>query len=177
MERQEAEALVRALRLRLRNRGRSQASRLRVVGGLRRGKAVVKDVDLLYVIPDDSPLTLGGLTLADGGSPTLKAVQVVNSGDRRRTFTVCFRGKIRQVDLFQAYQSELPFALYHHTGSSTYNIRLRAHAKARGWKLNQYGLFYRSDGKKVRGTGRIRSERSLARFLGVAYRAPEDREE
>ena len=81
-----------------------------------------------------------------------------------------------QVDLFFVQPKELPYALFHYTGSRQYNIRTRAHARARGWRLNQYGLYAGDSDRRVKGSGRIRSERDLAAFLGVGYRAPNNRE-
>ena len=76
------------------------------------------------------------------------------------------------VDLFLAYDDEMPYALLHHTGSHRYNIRIRAHAKNRGWRLNQYGLFIAETARRVRGSRQLTTEGDLARFLGVTPRPP-----
>ena len=80
-----------------------------------------------------------------------------------------------QVDLFLVEEKDLPYALFHYTGSSTYNIRTRAHAKAHGMLLNQYGVFDVNTKRRARGSSSIKSERDLADFLGVSYRSPTDR--
>ena len=79
------------------------------------------------------------------------------------------------VDLFLVQARELPFALFHYTGSRLYNVRTRAHAKRRGWRLNQYGLFDAATGRRVRGSAHIRTEREVAALVGVSYRSPSDR--
>ena len=80
-----------------------------------------------------------------------------------------------QVDLFLVEEKDLPYALFHYTGSSIYNIRTRAHAKAHGMLLNQYGVFDVNTKRRARGSSSIKSEKDLADFLGVSYRSPTDR--
>ena len=97
-------------------------------------------------------------------------------GPRRRTMLLALPvgGAALPVDLFLVRESELPFALFHYTGSRAYNIRTRAHAKRLGWTLNQYGLFNIA-GRRVRGTRQIRTEAEVAARLGLSYRAATDR--
>lgn len=151
--------------------------KLVVVGSVRRGnKPVVKDLDILVVVsrPDKEVDELAKARIKASG--TLKILASYARGKRRRSIIVSYGRKKYRVDLFLAYEDELPYALYHHTGSRQYNIRLRNHAISRGWKLNQYGLFNREDGKKVKGTQRIKTEEDLARFLRVTPRPPSARE-
>jgi DNA polymerase (family 10) len=72
-----------------------------------------------------------------------------------------------QVDLFfatpQNYESMLMFA----TGPAGANIKKRVDAKAKGWKLSQYGLFNKS-GKRIAST-----EKDIYNKLGLTYRKPE----
>lgn len=146
-----------------------------LVGSARRGEAISSDLDLLVVVPDraDFAPVLASANLV--GRMRLGADR--GCGARRRSLVLMRSGRRPfQVDLFLVRRSELPYALYHYTGSRQYNIRTRAHAKARGWLLNQYGLYYTDrPGVRVRGTSHLRSERALAAFLGVSYRKPADR--
>ncbi len=188
------------LRRRLRFGGRgSAAGRARravhVVGGLRRGTAAkVKDIDLLAVLP---PEFLRSWHRAGAGAGAGVRLARPAAGDRCESIVETFAAGRRQkglivacrepgqrarrhyaVDLFLATRGELPFALFHYTGSARYNIRTRAHAKRQGWLLNQYGLFSAKTRRPLRARGRaaIRTERDLARFLGVTYRRPGDRD-
>lgn len=109
---------------------------------------------------------------------------------RKRRLVTESAGKQREkivVDVFVALERERPFALFHYTGPRSYNVRTRAHAKRRGWLLNQYGIFYETPpgpasgrGKKksrrVRGSAGLRTEAEVARFLGLTVRPPSDRE-
>jgi DNA polymerase/3'-5' exonuclease PolX len=183
-------ALAADLTRRLRFGGRRM--RLILVGSARRGAARNTDVDFL-VVPK-RPLGAAeraalfhdvSFANADANAKhaeiARRAPGALPEGARRRSFDVTWpRGATAarrrvQVDLFFVQPDELPFALFHYTGSREYNIRTRAHAKARGWRLNQYGLFD-AGGRRVRGSVALRTERELAALLGVSYRAPTDRE-
>lgn len=149
-----------------------------IVGSARREKPFLKDLDILVVVKDsavDSRTILESLHIHPSGARSVRIMDSYSRGPRRRSTIIRFGGKKYRVDFFLAFESELPYALYHHTGSSQYNIRIRAHAKARGWKLNQYGLFEQGTEKRVRGSGRIKTEADLAKFLGVTYRPPANR--
>ena len=171
-----AKALELAAELRRQLRFSGGRPRLVTVGSVRRAEPTAVDLDLLVVVPDraDFSNTLASARL-DGSPYAITGDR--GSGARRRSLVLAGPG-VRgfQVDLFLVRKQELPFALFHYTGSRQYNIRTRAHAKARGWLLNQYGLFYADRaGARVRGTARLGTERALAEALGVSYRPPTDR--
>lgn len=147
------------------------------VGSVRRLERRTKDIDILVVAPADAGV-LASATLR--GRSKLSIAETYAAGGRRRSVVVrrAVRGKRARyyaVDLFLATPEEKPFALFHHTGGRAYNIRMRARAKRRGYRLNQYGIFDRAEGARVTGARRIKTERDLARFLGVSYREPEAR--
>lgn len=166
-----AEALARALRREVARLG----LRSRVVGSVRRGASRVGDVDIL-VVGEPVGEVLGRVVerLRDNGRGR-PALVGSTGGDRRRRATVRWRGRLYAVDFFAATPDELPWAMFHLTGSHDYNVRVRAHAKRKGWRLNQYGLFLPS-GRRVPGSAAARTERDVARLLGVSYRPPSDRE-
>jgi DNA polymerase (family 10) len=58
------------------------------------------------------------------------------------------------------------------TGSKNHNIALRDRAIARGYKLNEYGLFRNADGERVAGA----TEEGIYEALGLAFVPPELRE-
>lgn len=159
--------------------GRKVAAKVEVVGSLRRGnKRTTRDIDLLAVVSDPARVADIGVK---SSSPQLRLETVYARGRRKASMVVSRKlpwNRTRAyyaIDLFFATPAEKPFALFHHTGSSRYNIRVRAHAKARGLKLNQYGVFSDS-GRPARGSAAIKNERDLAEFLGVTYRPPAARE-
>ena len=159
--------------------GRLRRFRVRAVGGVRRRSPRSKDLDILVTVPDGTRVRglLASAELsgpkASRGRAALALAETYASGGRRRSLIVRRGAKRYAVDLFLATRGEEPYALFHYTGDKDYAIRIRAHAKRRGWKLNQYGLFYaQRPGVRVRGSAAIRTERQLASFLGVTYRAP-----
>jgi len=153
------------------------------VGSVRRETPVLKDIDILVVVPDDTDLQniLSSAELREPSpSDVLSIVESYASGVRRRSFVVRYaqrhkRPKYYDVDLFLATKGEKPYALFHYSNGRNYNIRIRAHAKRRGLKLDQYGLYVAGTKKKAPGSANIKTERDLTRFLGVTYRQPKDR--
>jgi DNA polymerase (family 10) len=188
-----ADALALAADLRRRLRFAGWKLKLELVGSARRGNELITDIDFL-VVGDHMPAALRAALFADVELAPARAgaraativtgarAQALPAGPRRRSLLVKWlaragkRARPIQVDLFFVQPEELPYALFHFTGSRQYNIRTRAHARARGWRLNQYGLYAGDSARRVKGSGRIRSERDLAAFLGVSYRAPDNRE-
>jgi DNA polymerase (family X) len=127
-----------------------------IVGSLRRKLPKVKDIDFL-IIGDHSKDILNKLNIKD--------VIIISSGSKSIMLTY---KKIR-VDLFFTALSNIIPALLHYTGSKTFNIRIRKHAKNMGYKLNQYGL-YKND-KKIK----LRNEKDIFKILNIEYKNPEDR--
>lgn len=152
----------------------AKADELVLAGSARRRERSADDIDVVVIteaVATDVRLSgRGGATLeytyADGAKHRGVIVGWAPVGARKKYF---------RVDLFFAAPAERPFALFHYTGSSSYNVRTRALAKRRGWRLNQYGIFDRVTDRRVRGSGAIRTEQDLARFLGVSYRDPSTR--
>jgi DNA polymerase (family 10) len=167
-----AEGVARDLRVTV--PGLSFHPKVVIVGSVRRLKSIVRDIDLLIILPDRFMATPVQYHLH---GTVYKITGKLLAGPRRVSIRVQSRGVTVKVDLFMATNQEQPFAMLHHTGSSKYNIRLRHHAISRGWKLNQYGLWQRArPTRRVVGSAAVRTERQLAALLGVSYRPPEARE-
>jgi len=78
------------------------------------------------------------------------------------------------VDLREIKLSSFGAALQYFTGSKDHNIALRRLAQAKGFKLNEYGL-WRLDGKKeIKIVSR--TEKVIYETLGLSYLEPEIRE-
>lgn len=136
------------------------------VGSYRRKAAIIKDVDLVTIRP-----------LNETVNDIKKYLNVVGeyaSGDKKRSMIILYAGKYLRLDLFKTTDEELPFAILHWTGSKSFNIRIRAHAKKQGYKLNQYGLYPITPAAKPI-TYPITSERDILTAIGVTYKAPEFR--
>lgn len=172
ISRKEAESIIRKLQ--------NVAKKYRIhaipAGGYRRGKEFLKDIDLIVIYPrnldhNNNPFMSLVMREFDGIIPKLR------SQGRREMFLFPLAEREGanniSVDVFYVKKQELPFALFHYTGNRTYNIQTRVHAKSLGLKLNQYGIF---DGdRRAWGTSKIKTERQICRYLGITYKAPEDR--
>ena len=93
---------------------------------------------------------------------------------RHQKYIFRTNGKNYLIDIFICVKKELPFMLFHYTGSKLYNIRTRFYAKKKGWLLNQYGIWQKGNKlKKIKK--KIKTEKDLIRFLGISYKNPVDR--
>lgn len=105
--------------------------RISVAGSLRRRMESVKDIDLL--ISSDSPADVMARFVS-----LPEVAEVIAHGDTKSTIRLADG---LQADLRVVTDAEFPYALHHLTGSKEHNTALRALAKARGLKMNEYGLF------------------------------------
>jgi DNA polymerase (family 10) len=130
-----------------------------VVGSVRRREARIGDLDFLV------RSSQRGFTARLAAALRTPAR---SGGERRAAFDI---GGFR-ADFFRATRAEWPWALFHLTGPKSYNVRVRALARLRGQRLNQYGLFSKSG---VSLAAAAKTERDVCAALGVTYRAPPNR--
>jgi len=136
--------------------------RLQPAGSLRRGKETVGDLDLLAVSDRPEEAARAFVSLPE-------VEEVLAQGPKKSS--VRLSGGL-QVDLRIVPEESFGAALQYFTGSKAHNIRLRERAVARGWKLNEYGLFDR-DGRRLAGE----TEEGVYEALGLPYIPPELRED
>ncbi len=129
-----------------------------MAGSLRRGKNTVGDLDLLS--------TDRRVIEAIKGCPGV--AQVLESGPKRTSVKL---DDGVQVDVRLFSKEEYGAALVYFTGSKDHNIALRSLAIAKGWKLNEYGLFDKR-GKRLAG----KTEEEIYGKLGMEQVPPELRE-
>lgn len=140
------------------------------VGSYRRKVPIIKDIDLLTTRPlSEVVVDLKNLFLER--TIPFEIIGEYSSGDKKKSMIVLFAGKYLRLDLFKTTEEELPSALLHWTGSKNFNIRTRAVAKKKGYKLNQEGLF--KDGVKIPAA----TEKEILTIIGVTYKSPEMRNE
>jgi DNA polymerase (family 10) len=137
-----------------------EVSRAAVAGSARRRKETVGDIDILAASREPAKVTARFVALPE--------VEHVHAQGPGRTSVRLKLGL--DADLRVVPEESWGAALCYFTGSKAHNVALRARAMARGWKLNEYGLF---KGKKALAG---RSEEDIYRALGLAYIAPELRE-
>lgn len=136
--------------------------RVEPAGSLRRGKETVGDLDLLAISdrPEEAARAFASLPEVE---------EILAQGPKK--VSVRLSGGL-QADLRIVPEESFGAALQYFTGSKAHNIRLRERAVARGWKLNEYGLFS-EDGGLIAG----KTEEEIYRSLGLSFIPPELRED
>jgi DNA polymerase (family 10) len=134
---------------------------LRPVGSVRRECAKVNDLDILVI---DTPLENINAILS-----TFDFLQPIISGSTKSSWLDT--RNLLQIDFNHTRSSQLPYALLHHTGSKMHNIIMRARAKEKGLKLNQYGLFDQHGFEVLYP----QSEYDIFSYLDLDYKKPQDR--
>ncbi|MGH9217657.1 MAG: DNA polymerase/3'-5' exonuclease PolX, partial [Vicinamibacterales bacterium] len=130
------------------------------VGSVRRGQETSGDLDILAA-GAEAPLTNAFVQY-----PGVERVLGHGGGKA----SVLMRGGF-QADLRIVKADQRGAAMQYFTGSKAHNIVMRDRALARGWKLNEYGLFDAND-RSIASA----SEEEIYQALGMAFIAPELRE-
>lgn len=136
---------------------------LTVAGSLRRRRDTIGDIDIL-ALSGRKNKTLAGKFIA-----AVTGAEVIARGGTKISLRTP-RG--RQIDLRIIEKKSYGAAMVYFTGSQAFNVKLRHLAGARGWKLNEYGL-YNAAGKRIAG----KSEEEVFAALKMAFVPPEIRED
>lgn len=136
--------------------------RIEYAGSLRRGRETIGDVDLLATA--EHPDAAADVFVAMSGVEEILAQGPKKSSVRLSSGV--------QVDLRIVPEESFGAALQYFTGSKEHNIALRKRAVARGWKLNEYGLYNESD-EALAGA----DETGIYERLGLQFVPPELRED
>ncbi len=137
-------------------------ARLEPAGSLRRGQETIGDLDILAVSEQPEEAAQAFVSLGD-------VEEILAQGPKKSS--VRLSGGF-QVDLRIVPEESFGAALQYFTGSKSHNIRLRERAVARGYKLNEYGLFDKKE-KPLAGE----SEEGIYAALELALIPPELRED
>ncbi len=133
-------------------------------GSLRRLRSTIADLDILVAASDPRPVMAHAAAL-----PVIDASRPAHGGDTRAALTTR-RGL--HVDLRVVAPDQYGAAALYFTGSQAHNIRLRGLAAARGWLLNEYGLW-----NKRRELIAADTEEAIYAALGLPLIAPTLRED
>jgi DNA polymerase (family 10) len=142
-------------------RKRTGSKMIEWAGSLRRMKENIGDIDILATGPDHEKIIQAFTHL-----PEVK--EVLASGETKASIIV--EGGL-QIDLRVVEEDSYGAALQYFTGSKGHNIRLRGIGRAKGIKINEYGVF--KGDKKIGG----KEERDIYRSLGMEWIEPELRED
>jgi len=142
-------------------RAKGGSRRVEWAGSLRRMRENIGDIDILAAGPDKERIVCAFTHLSE-------VKEVLASGETKASVIV--EGGV-QIDLRVVEEDSYGAALQYFTGSKGHNVRLRGIARARGIKLNEYGV-YRGE-KKIGG----KEERDIYAALGIPWIEPELRED
>lgn len=136
-----------------------------LAGSIRRGKDTIGDIDILVSC---KPIHRKKVIQAFTMLPERKVVLM--KGSTRASIIIKARNK--QVDLRVINELEWGAGLLYFTGSKEHNIYLRALAKEKGMKINEYGVFKIKDNRRIAGS----TEEEIYRLFGFQFIPPEMRE-
>jgi len=142
-------------------REKTGSKKIEWAGSLRRMKENIGDIDILATGKD-----LKKIVHAFTQLPEVK--EVLASGETKASVIV--EGGF-QIDLRAVEEGSYGAALQYFTGSKGHNIHLRGIAKARGIRINEYGVF--KGEKKIGG----KEEKDVYKALGMVWIEPELRED
>ncbi|MFW6421206.1 MAG: DNA polymerase/3'-5' exonuclease PolX [Candidatus Bipolaricaulota bacterium] len=136
--------------------------RVTAAGSYRRRKETVGDIDILVVARDGETTMEHFLNYEDVG-------EVAAKGDTKST--VYLRTGL-QVDVRVVPEESYGAALHYFTGSKEHNVAIRERGIKRDLKINEYGVFEGSEGRRVAGA----SEEAVFKSVDLPYITPELRE-
>ncbi|MCJ7704088.1 MAG: DNA polymerase/3'-5' exonuclease PolX [Desulfobacterales bacterium] len=142
-------------------RKKTGSEKIEWAGSLRRMRENIGDIDILAIGKD-----LKKVVHAFTHLPEVK--EVLASGETKASVIV--EGGL-QIDLRVVEEDSYGAALQYFTGSKGHNIHLRGIARARGIKINEYGVF---KGEKKTGG---KEEKGVYKALGMDWIEPELRED
>lgn len=143
--------------------------RVTIAGSARRMKETIGDADILAVSAKPEGVMDYFVSMPE-------VISVIAHGETKSSV------KIKpgiNVDLRVVPRASYGAALNYFTGSKDHNVALRKIAVAKGWKLNEYGLFRVAGGRGAAGHETViagGSEEELYRKFGMDYIEPELRE-
>lgn len=131
-----------------------------IVGSYRRGVKDFKDIDILV---ECSPSEFREIETILQGDPNYE--RIISGPD-------ILRGKYQgyEFDVSRTIPGEWGSFLLYRTGSAAFNIKMRGKLKAKGWALNEHGLFD-NKGKLLA----CETESDIFEAMGMDYVYPKDR--
>jgi DNA polymerase (family 10) len=142
-------------------REKTGSRKIEWAGSLRRMRENIGDIDILATGPNHQKIIHAFTHLPD-------VKEVLASGETKASVIV---GGGVQIDLRVVEENSYGAALQYFTGSKGHNIHLRGIAKAKGIKINEYGVF--KGEKKIGG----KEEKDVYQVLGMDWIEPELRED
>jgi DNA polymerase/3'-5' exonuclease PolX len=141
-----------------------------IAGSYKREKPISHDIDIVISRGTRDLSTIWDkIRNIDG---TIKFEEPYARGESKIATFVNIVGEwVAKVDIFITQPADYVFMLLYATGSGSFNIRMRALAKRKGYLLNQKGLYDKKTGKKMP----LKNEKEIFKFLGMKFKKPKDR--
>lgn len=137
--------------------------KIEVAGSIRRMKDTVKDIDILTTAKKPA-------AVMDAFVKLPYTARVLALGETKSSIIT---DDGIQVDLRVVEEDSFGAALQYFTGSKQHNIKLRELAVRAGLKLNEYGVFKETEGRRIGG----RTEEEVYKALKMPWIPPELRED
>lgn len=143
--------------------------RIQICGSFRRQKTTSKDIDVVALLPSHA-------TREEVFECFVELGEVINVGDKKSSIWVTKYNVSMQVDLWLVNKWYWGSALHYATGSKDHVKDIRTQARARGYTVNEYGVF--KTGVELTPENQLagKTEKSMYDFFGLKYPEPEDRE-
>lgn len=143
-----------------------------IVGSYRRGLSYSKDIDIMIVSDNKKILDKILIKLKNifnGG------IYLYNKGKDKMSVIINYNNDNYKLDIFRTSKiNKIPMLLYS-TGSKNNNINMRAKAKKLGFRLNQKGLFRKTNTDNLVKISGLNTEESYYVKLGMQYKQPKNR--
>lgn len=137
-----------------------------LAGSVRRRKETIGDIDIIACAKrkDWKKILNQVLKMQQVG-------RVLAKGETKISFLL--NQATTQIDIRLVTEDEYGAALLYFTGCKEYNVKLRTWAKAKGWKVNEYGVFDAKTEKRLAG----KTEEEIFEWFDMQFVPPELREE
>ena len=139
-----------------------EVNKINIGGSLRRMQETIGDLD--FLVTSSNPKKV-----IDAFTRLPEVSRVLAKGETKST--VILKQGI-QADIRVLEDKNYAGALQYFTGNKEHNITMRSLAVKKGYKLSEYGLFYKKDNKMIS----LKDERELYNKLGMQYIEPELRQ-
>lgn len=141
--------------------GMKETIRVSLCGSLRRKRETVKDIDIVASAKDSAPIL-------EAFTQHSSVIRITGHGETKASIVL---SNGLNADLRVVSDQEFPFAVHYFTGSKDHNTLMRARAKDRGLRMNEYGYF-KEDGTRIG----CKDEAEIFSTLGLDEIPPELRE-
>jgi len=139
---------------------------MEIVGSYRRGKTTSGDIDILFTHKKNQ-LNLIVKALEEQGV----LHEQISKGGKKYSGIIIINKLGERIDVLFVKPENYPAALLYFTGSGEHNQKMRAVAKSKNYKLNEYNL-EDEKGNKIK----VNNEKEIFDKLNMEYLEPHERE-